>query len=484
MWRGRSITIKENGKVEPKDAPIRRNGTIYFLTDDIEVTSGDGIRVHSDGITIDGKNHLIVGTDGVGIVALLREGVTIMDTRIQGFYYGIFATDSSDIEVTGNEVIDTRGGGICLSGSNIEITGNKFIGCGLYILNPCDNVVIKDNTINGRPLFFLEKKSHRTIKNVNIGQLILVRCNNIIVEELKIANTTVGIQLIETKDSVVRNNELMSNSNGIDLGHCSKNTIDENILENNEFGIYVASSQHNVISRNKVRRNKIGIGMWGSSDNRITCNTMESNEVGAKFSISSNNEIHHNNFITNKEQIVIEESENAWDDGSKGNYWSDSLGSNADGKSVGAPYYIDENNIDNYPLMHPFLFHEIELLEPVNNATLVPPVRFLAKVLSNGESVKQIPLTFYIDNKSINLLTDSNGYAELKDWDPRLSEVTTVEWWVETIKNGCVTRSEKRRLTCLPLPPPPEEEETVKDIEKKIEKVRGFLRKLESREQP
>jgi len=65
--------------------------------------------------------------------------------------------------------------------------------------NSYDNV-IKDNTVNDKPLIYINRKSNRTIKNVDIGQLILVKCKNINIESLRISNTTVGIQLIENKE--------------------------------------------------------------------------------------------------------------------------------------------------------------------------------------------------------------------------------------------------------------------------------------------
>jgi len=81
---------------------------------------------------------------------------------------------------------------------------------------------------------------------------------------------------------------------------------------------------------------------------------------------SSNNVFCHNNFINNTYQVYTSNSVNVWDDGypSGGNYWSDYTGvdlfsgpyqnkTKSDG--IGdAPYIIDVNNTDRYPLMAPF----------------------------------------------------------------------------------------------------------------------------------
>jgi len=84
------------------------------------------------------------------------------------------------------------------------------------------------------------------------------------------------------------------------------------------------------------------------------------------FGVSSNNSVFHNNFIDNAVQVYSSASTNVWDNGypSGGNYWSDYNGTDlysgvyqnepgSDG--IGdTPYVIDENNVDNYPLIYPY----------------------------------------------------------------------------------------------------------------------------------
>jgi len=53
-----------------------------------------------------------------------------------------------------------------------------------------------------------------------------------------------------------------------------------------------------------------------------------------------------------------------WDNGTSGNYWSDYLTRYPNASEIGntgvgdTPFYINENNIDHYPLMEPFIIPE------------------------------------------------------------------------------------------------------------------------------
>jgi hypothetical protein len=80
---------------------------------------------------------------------------------------------------------------------------------------------------------------------------------------------------------------------------------------------------------------------------------------------SSDNAIYCNNFIGNSQQVTSDGSPNAWDNGSKGNYWSDYAtrypnASETDSSGVwNTPYVIDSNNIDRYPLKTQYIVPEL-----------------------------------------------------------------------------------------------------------------------------
>jgi hypothetical protein len=57
---------------------------------------------------------------------------------------------------------------------------------------------------------------------------------------------------------------------------------------------------------------------------------------------------------------------NFWDNGKEGNYWEDYNGTDANRDGIGdAPYVIDADNVDRYPLMFPY---NVE-----NDTVVLPP---------------------------------------------------------------------------------------------------------------
>jgi len=180
---------------------------------------------------------------------------------------------------------------------------------------------VVDNFVNGKPLVYLEEASGLVVGDA--GQVVLVRCNNITVENLNLSNTDVGIQLWQTNNTKIANN---------------------NITANNWSGIWLEYSSNNtIVGNNVIANNDYGIGLYGSSNNRV----------------------YHNNFVDNGQQVYGFDSINVWDDGypSGGNYWSDYTGvdlysgpyqneTGSDG--IGDTPYIREWIHDRYPLMNPW----------------------------------------------------------------------------------------------------------------------------------
>ena len=111
-----------------------------------------------------------------------------------------------------------------------------------------------------------------------------------------------------------------------------------------------------------------GLVIKYASNNTMLTNNITDNLVGANFEYSSGNLVYHNNFINNTIQILDNNtiSENTWDNGSEGNFWSYYNGTDGNGDGIGdVPYLLDGVNVDNFPLIFPY---DVE-----NDTIMVPP---------------------------------------------------------------------------------------------------------------
>jgi len=143
------------------------------------------------------------------------------------------------------------------------------------------------------------------------GQVILIRCENIRVEDLNLSRTDVGIELWETSNSTISANNITANNDyGIWLESSSNyNSIVGNDIKNNgEDGIAVYSSNCNNISGNNITaNNRYGIVIESSSYNSIVGNDIKNNgDNGIALRYSSNyNSISGNNIKNNRYGIWL-----------------------------------------------------------------------------------------------------------------------------------------------------------------------------------
>lgn len=194
----------------------------------------------------------------------------------------------------------------------------------------------------------------------------------------KVRNASYGVFMYHTyyHSHVITDNTLTHLDTGIAFASSLvvNNDVSGNIISNNKLGFFLSGCKKNTISGNTIVNNTIGIRLTGSEDsvceqNIISGNTLRKNDQGIHLgSHASENTIYGNNFVDNIVHVnslsAIESFHNTWDNGVKGNYWSDYKGQDLGGDGVGdTPYIIDEANQDRYPLMS--LIEEASPLPPL-----------------------------------------------------------------------------------------------------------------------
>jgi parallel beta-helix repeat protein len=164
---------------------------------------------------------------------------------------GISLYDSSNNTFTGNNVCNNNWHGISLydSSNNNTITGNVFVNDGLIVSSSYQNTV-EENTVNGKHLVYLEDVSDYKVEDA--GQVIIVNCDNITVENLDLSNTSGGIALWKTENSKISNNRVSNNNIGIGLYSSSNNTIIGNTANSNHWNgikLWERINKHMELSR-------------------------------------------------------------------------------------------------------------------------------------------------------------------------------------------------------------------------------------------
>lgn len=199
-----TINILPDGSVDPSTAPITRNGNYYSLTNNID----GSIVVQKDNIILDGAGYTLQGTGmDTGIDLSLRTNVTIQNTKIIGFDYGIYLSSSNYNTVIGTNIADSSDGiWISDSSSNNNIVGSN----------------ITTNVFEG--IYILESTGNRIFGN-NIT-----------------SNTFDGVYLVSSSNNNISGNNIADNGDGISSYYCTGNRIFHNNFLSNFEQAYAESS--------------------------------------------------------------------------------------------------------------------------------------------------------------------------------------------------------------------------------------------------
>jgi len=382
-----TIYIRADGSIDPPTANITSADNItYYFTDN----NYDELVVERSNIIIDGNGYILQSPGSeYGFNLTSINNVTIRNTEIKNFDYGVYLLDSA-----GNTVIRNN------------ITANTEYGAALAASH--NNTFSQNNIINNEYGVWLYDSSNNTITGNNIT-----------------ANYWYGINLDYSSNNGISGNNITNNYLGIHLGYSSNcNVSGNNITANYGYGIFLGVSSNNGISGNNITANYwYGIYLGYSNYNSISGNNITNNGDGINLDYSSN-KFYHNNFINNTVQAdVMAGYTSTWDDGypSGGNYWSDyagtdlysgpfqnETGSDGIGDTI---YFIDKNNTDNYPLMKSYAGpHDIGLTNIATSKTVVGQgynVNMTATIINYGEQTEAFNLTIQANSTTLYTLTQT-----------------------------------------------------------------------------
>jgi parallel beta-helix repeat protein len=264
-------------------------------------------------------------------------------------------------------------GGIRLSNvNNSQIIDNNCYNnnIGIVIIGGHNNI-ISGNTLNNNTTGissygnYHNVFSENTIHNNEVGIYMYNEIGintgfNIISRNTLSDNEGYGIYLRDSHNDEISENIISENYFAIHLRDSHNNDILGNTANyNNWTGVLLRDSWSNEISENDLCYNKgFGISLFDSGcyNNTISENIVNNNEVdGIRMSLRSNNNSIYLNCISNNTRNGYDVgSNNQWDNGVKGNYWSNYTGTDTDSDGIGdIPHNItgSAGSQDKFPLM-------------------------------------------------------------------------------------------------------------------------------------
>lgn len=296
------------------------------------------IRIYRDGSEVTGIRVENASVAGIGVFSLrnlisknqiraCHDGISIMGNRIA----------ASDNVIIGNAVSENSDGIVLLRSSGNTITENEISNnklwdsdCGVVLISSDENVIQNNNlSADGVCAVSLRSSNNNTITGNNAslnrwyGVYLTGRSSgNRVLENEMYGNRLAGICIEDSIENEVSGNAAYFNGKGILLTDDSyRNLVHGNILEGNGRGIHLA---------------------FRSSDNTITGNRISESQYGIYLSFSAaRNLIARNALIDNAYNAYDSGSDNRWDDGTSGNFYSD----------LGVVYHIPgKGSVDRHPL--------------------------------------------------------------------------------------------------------------------------------------
>ncbi len=316
------IIIRSDGSVDPSTDLISQKDNFYTLTSDLVDCE---IWINYNGAVIDGAGHHL-------------------KTQKPQYYSGITLNSTTNVTV-----------------KNLQINGFQV---GVVVQQP-----------DWAPVSYYPGKMEENDPPPPSKNNFILNCT--------INGMKTGVFLKATDSNTIAGNLISGNWVGIQLQSSAvANKIENNtIIDNGGLGIQLARSSGNTVAMNIVSSNGLGILVEGASNNKIINNHIAQNRGWAMCLNSSqqNNEIYGNNFIDNNPEVgfqvsipwyidvIAEKGEskvvtgiglgNNWDSNAKGNYWSDFKARYPNATEKGdvwdTTFWINENNMDSYPLVTP-----------------------------------------------------------------------------------------------------------------------------------
>jgi parallel beta-helix repeat protein len=275
---------------------------------------GNAITLSADGITLEGFNATNSGSSwgGAGI-AVISSNNNITGNTVSNSLYGIYPKSSSNNTLSNNNCSNNEVGIFLRGSNNNKLRGNVMVENGIYIkggsLRDYTHEIDESNTVNGKPVYYWKDVKGGRIPD-GAGQVMLVNCTSVVVENQNLNNASVGMDVAFSSYVTIKNNNCSNNREcGISLQSSNNNSIASNNCSKNDDAISLKDSNNNSIANNNCSSNRWCISLWNSSNNILMNNIALDNLYGIYLEdLSNNNTLTNNNASNNAFGILLRDS--------------------------------------------------------------------------------------------------------------------------------------------------------------------------------
>ena len=277
------------------------------------------------------------------VLEIVASHVVVCDLEVEGSGRRVLTVDS------GIHVV--RGGGV-----RIERVRMRDVLYGIYA-ERSDSLAVTDCDLVGRV---------RPLDEAGEGNGIhLWTCHDAVLHANQVTRFLDAIYLSFTNRTEVADNRLEENGRyGLHTMYCQRNRLVGNEFTRNAAGIAIMFSNHLVVERNAILRNRgprthgillrdcsdggftdnrlvdntVALFLDGSNRNRFERNLIQDNGWGVNlFASCADNVWTGNDFIHNDYPVALDmrRTRNRFDDGARGNYWSEAGTWDLDGDGLG-----------------------------------------------------------------------------------------------------------------------------------------------------
>jgi len=270
-----------------------------------------------EGLLVRGSGTRVIDIDS-GIHVLRAGGVAVRGVRFENVLYGVYAERADGLHVED-----------CALTGRVRPLDESGEGNGFHLWY-CSDVTVRGNDVShfvdAVYLSFvtrMDASRNRLHDNGRYGLHTMYCQENRFVQN-EVTRNVAGCALMFTNHVEIAGNRIVHNRGprtyGLLLRDCSDGRFESNRLVDNTVAIFMDGSNRNLLERNLVQDNGWGILL---------------------FSSSAGNVFTGNDFLNNDYPVALDmrRTDNRFDDGKIGNYWSDAAAFDLNGDGVSdVPY--------------------------------------------------------------------------------------------------------------------------------------------------